>query len=102
MTSALNRPLPNGFPPVSTVRSYFYAWRDDGLLDEMNRKLVAAARPAEGRKAQPTAGIIDRQSAKPLKVVGGRAGHRSPEPQPWVVHGVVILKQPGAGRAKRV
>ena len=69
MTSALNRPLPNGFPPVLTVRSYFYAWRVDGLLDEMNRKLVAAARPAEGRKAQPTAGIIDRQSAKPLKVV---------------------------------
>ena len=63
------RMLPNDFPPVSTVRSYFYAWRDDGLLDEMNRKLVAAARLAEGRKAQPTAGIIDRQSAKPLKVV---------------------------------
>ena len=49
------RMLPNDFPPVSTVRGYFYAWRDDGLLDEMNRKLVEA----EGRKAQPTAGIID-------------------------------------------
>ena len=34
------RMLPNDFPPVSTVRSYFSTWRDDGLLDEMNRKLV--------------------------------------------------------------
>ena len=50
------RMLPNDFPPVSTVRGYFYAWRDDGLLDEMNRKLVEAARLAENRKAQPTAG----------------------------------------------
>jgi transposase len=46
------RMLPNDFPPVSTVRGYFYRWRNDGLLDEMNRKLVAAARLAEGRKAQ--------------------------------------------------
>jgi transposase len=39
--------LPNDFPPVSTVRGYFYAWRDDGLLDEINQKLVEAARLAE-------------------------------------------------------
>jgi len=45
--------LPNDFPPVSTVRGYFYACRDDGLLEEMNRKLVEAARLAEGRKALP-------------------------------------------------
>ncbi|SEP15303.1 Putative transposase of IS4/5 family, partial [Salinihabitans flavidus] len=26
------RMLPNDFPPVSTVRGYFYAWRNDGFL----------------------------------------------------------------------
>jgi len=25
------RMLPNDFPPVSTVRGYFYAWRNDAL-----------------------------------------------------------------------
>ena len=58
------RMLPNDFPPVSTVRGYFDAWRDAGLLDEMNRKLVNAARLAEGRKARPTAGVMDSQSVK--------------------------------------
>ena len=33
--------LPRNFPPVSTVRYYFYRWRDDGLLAEINRALVA-------------------------------------------------------------
>lgn len=58
------RMLPNDFPPVSTVRGYFYMWRDDGLLNAMNRALVEAVRLAEGRQVQPTAGIIDSQSVK--------------------------------------
>ena len=45
------RMLPNDFPPVSTVRGYFYAWRDEGSLDEINQKLVEAARLTESRKA---------------------------------------------------
>jgi transposase len=56
--------LPKDFPPVSTVRYYFYRWRDDGLLAEINRHLVAAARLAAGRDVQPTAGVIDSQSVK--------------------------------------
>ena len=56
--------LPNDFPPVSTVRGYFYAWRNDGLLDEMNRELLKTARLAEGLHAHPTAGVINSQSIK--------------------------------------
>ncbi len=58
------RLLPNDFPPVSTVRRYFYDWRDNGLLRELNRQPVAAARQAEGREAGPSAGVIDSQSVK--------------------------------------
>ena len=46
------------------MRYYFYRWRDDGLLSEINRALVAQARQATDRDIQPTAGAIDSQSVK--------------------------------------
>ena len=45
------RMLPNDFPPVSTVRRYFYDWRDNGVLRTINHYLVIAAREAMGREA---------------------------------------------------
>ena len=58
------RLLPKCFPPVSTVRRYFYAWRDAGLFDAMNMVLVMSLREIEGREASPSAGVIDSQSVK--------------------------------------
>lgn len=55
------------FSPVSAVQYYFYRWFDHGLLAEINRHLVAAARLAAGRDVQPTARVIDSQSGKYLK-----------------------------------
>jgi transposase len=60
------RMLPPCFPPVSTVRRWFYLWRDNGLWRDLNHYLLTASRESEGREASPSAGVIDRAS-KPRK-----------------------------------
>ena len=53
------RMLPQDFPPMTTVQRYFYAWRDACLWQRINGILLAG-----GRKASPSAGVIDSQSVK--------------------------------------
>ena len=66
------RLLPKDFPPFTTVQYHFYRWRDCGLLVLVNEALATASRLLEGRRAEPTAAIIDSQSVKTAESGGPR------------------------------
>lgn len=66
------RALPHEFPPYSTVQGYFYRWRDSGRWQRIADALVRRARRALGRKARPTAAVIDSQSVATTQAGGPR------------------------------
>jgi putative transposase len=58
------RLLPHDFPPWKTVHHYFRIWRLDGVWEQLNTTLRQRLRVRLGRNPQPSAGMVDSQSAK--------------------------------------
>src|SRR3954452_18194247 len=58
------RYLPEGFPHWNTVYGYFARWRDDGTWVRLNDALRREVRVGLGRHPEPSAAIVDSQSAK--------------------------------------
>jgi len=58
------RNLPGDFPPWQSVYYYFNKWRQQGLWQKLNKHLRRRLRRFYGRKAQPSAGVVDSQSVK--------------------------------------
>jgi len=58
------RAVPKDLPPRSTLFEYFDLWDYDGTLDRIHHALYVKCREAMGRKASPTACVIDSQSVK--------------------------------------
>lgn len=56
--------LPHDFPNHGAVYAYYAAWRDEGILTQLNYDLTGLARVKEGRKPEPTASVIDTQRVK--------------------------------------
>lgn len=68
------RALPHEYPPWKTVYHSFRVWRLDGSWERMNAHLCVATRVRAGRAAEPSAAILDSQSAKTTEKGGPEAG----------------------------
>lgn len=71
------RYLPKSYPRWTSVYSCFRRWSGNGTWDKVVETLRVEVRYAQGRKALPTAAVIDTQSVKTSEK-GGRAAMMEP------------------------
>jgi transposase len=64
------RQLPADFPPWQTVYWYFARWEEQRVTLRLLDALRQRVRLADGRHAEPSAGVIDSQSVKGADTVG--------------------------------
>jgi putative transposase len=112
------RLLPQEWPPWKTVYPYHYfrAWRLNGTWERIHTVLREAVRVRVGREAQPSAAIIDSQSAKTAeqggphsfdggKKINGRKRHLLVDPRGLllkvVVHPAGVHDRSGAKQVLR-
>jgi transposase len=63
------RALPACYPNWNTVHRYHLTWSRDGTWEQIASRLAAAVREAEGRSAEPTAGIVDARTVRGASTV---------------------------------
>ena len=66
------RMLPHDLPTWQLVYTYFRRWKRDGTWQRINDALRGEVRQRQGHTSEPTAGVIDSQSAKTTEMGGPR------------------------------